>query len=57
MNKRLKSSGAGYWRLKANREENLTICAGSIYTYVMKSDKHKKSNDEKGADIQKKQDW
>jgi len=37
MNKRLKTSGAyilAYWRLKTNREENLTKYAGSIFEYV-----------------------
>jgi len=35
----LKPSGAAYWRLKANREENLTKYAGSIYANVKKPEK------------------
>jgi len=34
MSKRLKTSSAAYRKLKANREENLTKHAGSIYAYV-----------------------
>ena len=37
--KRSKPIGAAYRRLKANREENLTKCAGSIYAYVKKAEK------------------
>jgi len=39
MIKRLKLSGATYCSLKANREENLTKYAGSIYAYVQKAEK------------------
>jgi len=56
--KRLKSSGAtaAYRRLKANRKENLTNCAGFIYIHMYRKQKNRKSNDEKSGDNQKKQD-
>jgi len=33
MSKRLRPSGAVHWRLKVNREENLTKYVVSIYEY------------------------
>ena len=57
MSKRLKPSGVTYWRLEANREENLTKYAGSINAYLKKSEQNRQSNDEKDVDKQKKQDW
>jgi len=38
MGKRLKPSGAAYRRLKANKEENLTRYAESVYAYVKKAE-------------------
>jgi len=56
MSKRLKPSGVTYWRLEANREENLTKYAGSINAYLKKSEQNRQSNDENDVDKQKKQD-
>jgi len=41
-----------YWRLKSNREENLTNHVEFVYTHVKKA-KNRKSNDEEGGDKQK----
>jgi len=55
MSKRLRPSGAVHWRLKANKEENLTKYVVSIYEYGKEVEQNRKSYGDKG-DKQKKQD-
>jgi len=53
--RRLKTSGAAYKRLKANREENMTV--SPYIQYIRKeSRKNRKNNYEEDGDNQKEQD-